>query len=161
MNKSREEELSVLSNELITRKYLFNKVEARRNISIQDYIVMHIITETHNDCSVYGGKAYLRDIAEKMNISIRNTSKLANELKEKGLIKWMHEGDGSNGTFVEITDEGRMLFEKERIRLEKFYGNVIEKFGIENLRQMLNLMKQFETVVSGELEDDMYGEENQ
>ena len=28
-----------------------------------------------------------------------------------------------------------------------------EKFGVDNLRHMLNLMKQFETVVSGELEE--------
>lgn len=160
MTQSREVELSILSNELITRKYLFNKMEARRELSIQDYIVMHIIAETNKDCAIYDGKAYLRDIAEKMNISIRHTSKLASELKEKGLIRWMHEGDGSNGTFVEITDEGSSLFEKERMRLEKFYGNVIEKFGVDNLRQMLNLMKQFETVVSGELEEDKHGEEH-
>lgn len=159
MTKGKEAILSTLSNELITRKYLFNKMEAKREISIQDYIVMHIITETSSNNSIYESRAYLRDIAEKMNISIRHTSKLASELKEKGMVKWMHEGDGSNGTFVEITDEGRKLFEKERVQLENFYGNVIEKFGIDNLRQMLNLMKQFETIVSGELEEDALDEE--
>jgi len=159
MTQSKEAELSTLSNELITRKYLFNKMETKREISVQDYIVMHIIMETNSNNSIYEGRTYLRDIAEKMNITIRHISKLVNELKEKGLVKWMHEGDGSNGTFVEITDEGRKLFEKERVRLEKFYGNVIEKFGFDNLRHMLNLMKQFETIVSGELEDDTDDEE--
>lgn len=159
MNKSRETEMSILSNELITRKYLFNKMEASRDIRIQDYIVMHLITEMNKDCSISDGRAYLRDIAEKMNLTIRHASKLAGELKDKGLIKWIHEGDGSNGTFLEITDEGCVLFEKEKIRLEKFYGDVIEKFGVDNLRQMLNLMKQFEKIVSGELEDEMHGEE--
>lgn len=148
-------ELSKLSNELITRKYIFNKIEAKRKLSTQDYIIMHIIADTNIDHSIFGGKTYFKDISEKMNLTIRQTSKLVNELKNKGLIKWMHEGDGSNGTFVEITDEGRKLFEEERIRLEEFYGHVIEKFGVDNMRQLLNLMKQLETIISGALEEDV------
>lgn len=88
MIRSKEAELSTLSNELITRKYLFNKMEAKREISIQDYIVMHIIADTNQNSSVSDGRAYLQDIAEKMNLSIRHTSKLASGLKEKGLDLW-------------------------------------------------------------------------
>lgn len=154
-------ELSKLSNELITRKYIFNKIEAKRKLSTQDYIIMHIIADTHISHSIFGGKTYLKDISEKMNLTIRQTSKLVNELKNKGFIKWMHEGDGSNGTFVEITDEGWKLFEEERIRLEEFYGHVIERFGVDNMRQLLNLMKQLETIISGALEEDVDYEEHE
>lgn len=155
MERDHNIDLSELSNELIKRKYLFNKADVNGVISIQDYLAMHIIVDINNSGMIYQGKAYLKDIAEKMHLTIRQTSKISNSLKDKGLIRWSHEGDGSDGTFVEITDEGRQFFEQQKSVLEEFYGRVIKRFGKDNLVQLLNLMKQFETIVSSEMEVDI------
>ena len=37
--------------------------------------------------------------------------------------------------------------------MKKYYGNVIEKFGKQNLLSLLQLMKQLETVMSSEIEE--------
>lgn len=146
-------DLAVLSNELITRRYLFNKNEIHKVISRQDYIALHIIVDMGEHEAIYGGKAYLKDIAEKMQLSIRQTSKLAGSLRDRGLVTWSHDGDGSGGTYVTLTEEGKQLLSQQKEILEEFYGRVIEKFGTQNLLQLLRLMKQLETVMSSEMEE--------
>ncbi|MGN0161568.1 MAG: hypothetical protein ACI4AQ_09290 [Lachnospiraceae bacterium] len=149
-NKS---EFLKLGNEFITRRYLFNKAEIGKVLSAQDYIAMHFIAELNTDENIYGGKAYLSDISEKMQLTIRQTSRLASGLKERGLVKWSHDGDGSDGTYVMITQEGKNLLNQQESIVREYYGRVIEKYGKDNLIQLLNLMKQLETVMGSELEE--------
>ena len=51
-----------------------------------------------------------------------------------------------------ITDSGRKLLKEQENILKHYYGKVFEKFGKENLIQLLQLMKQLETVMSSEME---------
>lgn len=141
-----------LTNELNMRRYQFNKERIKRALSLPDYIALHIIRETENQETIYGGKTYLKDLAERMQLTIRQTSKLAGKLKDRGLILWSHDGNGSEGTYVTITESGRKLLEKEEITLKKYYGNVIQEFGRDNMIHLLQMMKQLETIMSSEYE---------
>lgn len=148
-------DIKKLSNELTYRKYLFNKDQVRKffeELSIPEYIALHIILETEMEAGIYSGRTYLQDLAEKMQLTIRQTSRMVGALKERGLLTWSHDGDGSEGTYVMITDSGKKLLAKEEEILKEYYGRVIEKYGKDNLIQLLQLMKQLETVMSAEME---------
>jgi len=151
-----------LGNELTFRRYLFSKAQVARVLNAPDYIALYIIKETGKEQEIYGGKTYLKDLSEKMQMPIRQTSKMVGNLKDRGLIKWLHDGDGSDGTYVTITEEGNKLLEQQQAVFKEYYGRVIGKFGKDNLIQMLNLMKQLETVMSSELEviDDVDGRDD-
>ena len=93
-----------------------------------------------------------KDLADKMELTIRQTSNMIAGLRDRGLVYWSHDGNGSDGTYVTITDIGRQnLYEQEDI-LKDFYGRVIEKYGKQNLIELLRLMKQLDTVMNGEME---------
>mgnify|MGYP000817659277 FL=1 len=124
-----------------------------KGLSITDYIALHIIDNTESEEDIYQGKSYLKDIAEKMRLTIRQTSRMVGVLKERGLVKWMHDGDGSEGTYVTMTDDGHKLLEDNKEIIKEYYGKVINRFGKENLIELLNLMKQLETVMDSELEE--------
>ena len=66
---------------------------------------------------------------------------------------WSHDGNGSEGTYVIITDSGKKLLKEQEEVLRKFYGNVIDKFGKEKLIQLLQLMKELDTIMCSEFED--------
>ena len=142
-----------LGNELTTRRYLFNKVQVSKVLSASDYIALRIIMDTEKSEDIYEGKTYLKDISEKMQLSIRQTSRMIGGLKERGLINWSHDGNGSEGTYVTITTGGRELFRQQETVVKEFYGKVIEKFGADNMVQLLNLMKQLETLMKSEFEE--------
>ena len=142
-----------LGNELTTRRYLFNKVQVSKVLSASDYIALRIIMDTEKSEDIYEGKTYLKDISEKMQLSIRQTSRMIGGLKERGLINWSHDGNGSEGTYVTITTGGREHFRQQETVVKEFYGKVIEKFGADNMVQLLNLMKQLETLMKSEFEE--------
>ena len=144
-----------LSNELMYRRYLLNKDQLRnffKELSITDYIALHIIQETEELTEIYEGRTYLKDLAEKMQMTIRQTSKMVGNLRDRGLLLWSHDGNGSEGTYVTITESGKKLLKNQEQILRDYYGKVIEKYGKENLIQLLRLMKELETVMSSELE---------
>ena len=52
-----------------------------------------------------------------------------------------------------ITESGQNLLKNQEEILKNYYGKVFEKFGKDNLIQLLSLMKQLETVMSSEMEN--------
>lgn len=149
-------EVVELSNELTYRHYLMDKGiihELFQEMTIPEYIALHMIVLESESTVIYGGRTYLKELSEKMQLTIRQTSKMVGELRDRGLILWSHDGNGSEGTYVTITEMGRRLLEEQAQILKKYYGKVIGKFGKENLIKLLQLMKQLETVMSSEIEE--------
>ncbi len=151
-----ETDVARLSHELTYRRYLLNNGRIRsffQKLSIPEYLALHIIEEAGND-AIYSGRTYLQDIADKMQRSIRQTSRMVKALQERGLVVWSHDGDGSEGTYVTITESGRKMLTEEEEVLKKYYGKVISSYGRDNFIQLLKLMKQLETVMGAEAEQE-------
>lgn len=154
--KERTPDIMALSNELTYRRYLMNKGQIReffKKMSIPEYIALHNIALDEEMSSIYEGRTYLKELSEKMELTMRQTSKMIGELRDKGLVTWSHDGNGSEGTYVTITENGQVLLREQEEILKKYYGNVIEKFGKDNLIRLLQLMKQLETIMSSEIEE--------
>ena len=146
-------EIIKLTNELIYQRHLFNH-EYRKDIfkmSIPEYIALEYIA-VEEESGLYDGRAYLRDLADKLHMTMRHISNMAGKLRDAGLVLWSHDGDGSEGTYVTITESGQSIIKNQEEILKAYYGHVIDKFGKDNLLQLLKLMKQLETVMSSEAE---------
>lgn len=151
-----KDDITNLSNELTYRRYIMNKGQIHqifKQLSIPEYIALQSISATNETSEIYSGRTYLKDLADKLQLTIRQTSKMIGELKDRGLLVWSHDGNGSEGTYVTITERGQKLFKEQQEVLKKYYGRVIEKYGKENLISLLQMMKQLETVMSSEMEE--------
>ena len=149
-------EVVELSNELTYHHYLMNRGKIRevfKKMAIPEYIALQAIEAESVNTAIYSGRTYLRDLSERMQLTIRQTSKMVGGLEDKGLVLWSHDGNGSEGTYVTITELGRKLLEEQEQTMKVYYGNVIEKFGKENLIELLQLMKKLETVMENEIEE--------
>ena len=149
-------DIRVLSHEITYRRYLMNKGKIKElfeKLSIPEYIALYNIDMERELSSIYGEKTYLKDLSEKMELSMRQTSRMIGNLRDRGLLLWSHDGNGSEGTYVIITDSGKKLLKEQEEILRKFYGNVIDKFGKEKLIQLLQLMKELDTIMCSEFED--------
>lgn len=148
-------DIAKLSHELTYHRYLLNNEQIRiffQKLSIPEYLALHIIQEAEKENDIYSGRTYLKDIADKMQRPVRQTSRMVKALQERGLVVWSHDGDGSEGTYVTITDSGREMLGEEEAALKTYYGRVIANYGRENFIQLLQLMKQLETVMGAETE---------
>lgn len=142
-----------ICDEIALRKYHFSKSGLSAGVELIDYIALLVVEEEASLAEIYGGRVYLREISDKMHIPIRQASSRIGHLRDRGLVNWGHDGDGSEGTYVTLTDSGREFLAAQRNHLAKYYSGVIERFGISNLMSLLNLMKQMETVIEVELEE--------
>ena len=144
-----------LTHEITYRRYLLSKDDAKfmlKDINIAEYIVLYYMCENPENNSIYSGKIYLSEISEKLNLPIRKISKLVREMNSKNLINWDHDGDGKDGTYITVTDHGKSVFEETDSKLRNFYTRVLQKYGKEKTIQLLQLMKEFDSVMRTELE---------
>ena len=144
-------ELERLSHELTYRRYMMDRGKIRslfKNIRIPEYIALYSIAQDSEKASIYGDRTYLQELSEKMQLSMRQTSKMVGDLRDRGLVIWSHDGNGSEGTYVTITPAGEEKLQEQEDVLKKFYGSVIESFGTEKLIQLLQLMQELETTMS-------------
>lgn len=149
-------ELERLSHELTYRRYMMDRGKVRslfKDIRISEYIALYSIAQSGENSSIYGGRTYLKELSEKMEQSMRQTSKMVGDLRDRGLVTWSHDGNGKEGTYVTITENGRKFLEDKEEIVKKFYGRVIESFGKEHLIQLLHQMKELETVMTCEIEN--------
>lgn len=150
---SDRKEMEKLVNELTYQRYLMNEGQIRnffKKMSIPEYIALHIIASDLEEEEICSGKTYLKNLAGKMRLTIQQISKMVEKLADQGLVLWQHDGDGREGTYVTITETGKKLLCEQQTVLKEYYGNVMKKFGKENLYRLLELMKQLENVMSDE-----------
>ena len=150
-----KEAMKNLAHEITYRRYLLSKDDAKsifKDINIAEYIALHFMCEQIESDSIYSDRIYLSEISEKLNLPIRKTSKLIREMSGKNLINWDHDGDGKDGTYVTITEHGKNVFAETDGKLRDFYTKVLQKFGKEKIIQLLQLMKEFDSVMRTELE---------
>ena len=88
-----------------------------------------------------------------MQLTIRQTSKMIGKLRDRGLVVWSHDGNGSDGTYVTITENGQKLLKTQEEILKNYYEKVIGKFGKDNMIHLLQMVKQLETIMSSEMEE--------
>lgn len=151
MNNNKD--VTILAYELTYHRYLMNKGKAShlfRDLTVQEYITLHIITQgRHMDDYSYE-KVYLKDLSERLETTIYNTSNMVRALKDRGLVDWSHDGDGSEGTYVTITESGISLMCRQEEILEAYYSRVIEKFGHDNLIALISQMENLERIMDDE-----------
>ncbi len=141
-----------LSNEFTYRRYLMNKVNVKKyfqELSVGDYIIMCMAQEAKEGGSC--AKVYLEDIAERMQIPVYKVSRMIGVLKDRGLVEWTHDGDGSEGTYITITSAGVRMLKKQGQVLHEFYGRVIEKYGKEKFVHLLVMMNEVEEIMRKEI----------
>lgn len=148
---SEAKNIAELFHELTYHRYLLGQAQAQAlflDMTIPEYIALHEIFRSVNADG--GGRIYLRDIAENLRMTIPKTSKMIGGLRDRGLVSWSHDSNGSEGTYVSMTEAGTRWMEQQEAFLREYYGRVIGTFGQESMTEMLRLMTRLEAVMEDE-----------
>ena len=142
--------INKLAYDLTYQRYLLNKDKANylfNDLSVGDYVVLHTVL-------CFEDKAYLEKLGEKLNLSISKMSNVATNLKNRGLVIWSHDGDGSEGTYLTVTETGLKLMDKQEDKLKNYYERVINRFGLKNTVDLIGKMTALETIIEEEMENE-------
>lgn len=149
----KENEITKLAYELTYHRYLLNKDQAQNlftELTTSEYVALHSIAKVTSGQGAARGRTYLRDLADNLDMPIHRASDMVGKLKERGLVLWSHSGNGSEGTYVIITDTGLQAMQRQEEILSNYYSRVIERFGRENLIRLLEQMEALEKIMDEE-----------
>ena len=156
-------EFNELASEITYRRYMMDKVNLTKifpDISTMDYIALWVISrlaEKKPDID----KIYLQDIAADLKVPMNRVSEMIQKLRDKGVLIWTHDGDGSEGTYVKLTGSGQEVMKKQQEILGSYYRNVIEEFGKEEFVRMLQMLARLERIMNEESEKFVIEKEEQ
>lgn len=145
-------DLDALANELTYRKYIMGRVNLTKlfpDISTMDYLALRGISKL-SERDGNRDKIYLQDIASDLKLPMCRVSEMIQLLKDKGIVIWTHDGDGSDGTYIKLTENGKNIMARQQEILGSYYKNVIEKFGREDFVEMLQMLARLEKIMDEE-----------
>ena len=151
---AQKKNLTQLSNELTYHRYMMNHKHVAglfKDITIPEYIALQHIARSISGNGNNLARTYLKDIAEELEISIAQASRTVRNRRDRGLVSWEHDGNGSDGTYVTITASGMLLMEKQQGIIKNYYSRVIKTFGEDRLNSLLQLMTELENAMECEL----------
>lgn len=147
---NQETEITKLIYDLIYHRYMMNKDKNKTifsKLTLREYIVLHHFLKSSDGCEV---KLYLSNLSQEMNLSIHQISRFATQLRDRGLVRWSHDGDGTDGSYLMVTDVGMKLLDEQEKKLCDYYEKIIGEFGKQEMLAMISELKRFEDIVERE-----------
>ncbi len=139
-------------NQLITQIYLSGKKELEYifpEIKIAEYMVLHIIAHIDDSKEEKKGYVYLREMAQEMEMTMRQASRLAQEMSDRGLVEWTHDPqDASQGTYLKISLTGQELLRNQEMLLKENAECIIQEIGMDRLKDVFQTFIEVRNVLA-------------
>ncbi len=145
MSKNR---LTDLSNEMLFSRILLDRDSLKwlfGDLLPGEYMML-VMTEKME-------KAYLQSLNYLTQYGIPAISRMARHLKEKGYVVWTHDGDGSEGTYLMLTNSGKQQLENMEEMTTSYYARVIDQFGEDKCREFASMARRMAELLKDEMKD--------
>lgn len=109
--------------------------------SMNEYVALKKISSGGNE------KIYLKDLASNMQISYQYLSTIISNLRDKGYVNWSFDGDGQEGTYITLTQDGLNLLSSQEEFLNEFCQRAVKEFGKEKSLLLLSLIHEFQQML--------------
>ena len=84
--------------------------------------------------------------------SMPKVSAIARSLQNKGLVRWTHDGNGEEGTYILLTDTAVTSVQAHRQTLRAYHQRVVAAYGEEKFLHLLGEIAQLEEIMRQEAE---------
>ena len=75
-------------------------------------------------------------------------SAIARSLQNKGLVRWTHDGNGEEGTYILLTDTAVTSVQAHRQTLRAYHQRVVAAYGEEKFLHLLGEIARLEEVTA-------------
>ncbi|MCD8231571.1 MAG: helix-turn-helix domain-containing protein [Clostridiales bacterium] len=145
----KKEDLLTLANRMIHLRYSIDSHHMDRvfrEISIADYMVLYSLSKRMG-INQPETKVYLSEMSKELDIPISRVSRMVQNLQNKGYVYWEHD---SQGTYIYMSEIGSEVMIKQQQILRQFFGKVIDRLGMDEFIQTLDMMYQVEVIMESE-----------
>ena len=97
-------------------------------------------------------KIYLKEMVRELNLPLPKVTAIARSLQSKGLVRWTHDGNGEEGTYILLTETALTSVQARRQTLRRYHQQVVAAFGEERFLHLLGEIAQLEEILRQEAE---------
>ncbi len=97
-------------------------------------------------------KIYLKDMVRELGLPMDKVSAIVRSLETKGLVRWTHDGNGQEGTYILLTDTAITSVQARRQALRDYHQRVVAAYGEEKFLHLLGEITQLEEIMRQEAE---------
>ena len=94
-----------------------------------------------------GKGACVSVLAEKMRVQAPAISRMLKGLEKRELIERTTDPDDRRNVLVNLTDEGRMIWDRMSKHLEGYMNWIIEELGEEDMMTLISLLDRLSSIV--------------
>lgn len=118
-------------------------------ISKGEFITLSILADYQKEHPKEEG-VYVSYIAKKQCVANSQISRMLKALEEKGLIERKVAKEDRRNTYVFLTNHGNKVLEDVRQNIEQHYYRVMERFGEENMEELIRLCNEMANIMEEE-----------
>lgn len=150
-----QDDLMALGNRLMHLRYSIDSDHLGlvfSEIALPDYM---ILLRFARRMGIYKleTKIYLKEICAELNLPMTRVSKMVQNLQNKGYVYWQHDEDGSEGTYIYLSENGAEKMRLQQKILEEYFSRIVDRIGYEKVSQVLDMMERLENVMEEEAEN--------
>ena len=150
-----QDDLMALGNRLMHLRYSIDSDHLGlvfSEITLPDYM---ILLRFARRMGIYKleTKIYLKEICAELNLPMTRVSKMVQNLQNKGYVYWQHDEDGSEGTYIYLSENAAEKMRLQQKILEEYFSRIVDRIGYEKVSQVLDMMERLENVMEEEAEN--------
>lgn len=120
-------------------------------LSRTEYIILwKIISKSEKDAAD-GGRLYLEDIKNDLNIAMPKVSEIVRAMSEEGWLLWKLDAD-TKKTYIEVTDSGREKCNMQREGMRKIRERLECESNEKDKEGFLNVARKYKEIIDEEID---------
>lgn len=114
-----------------------------------EYLALYTLNHYHREHPDVPGM-YVSAFAKKLKVPAPAASKLLNVLEDNGWAVRLIDPASRRNTFIQITEEGNAVFERESAFCAEKGSRIFQRMGTENVETLLTSVDQIVTLLEEE-----------
>lgn len=143
--------LSTLSPERVDK--LFHSPALRhvfQENASDEYVLIWLLSKHTKDTG--SEKIYLKDMVQELGLPMPKVSAIARSLRDQGLVRWTHDGNGEEGTYILLAETAVTSVQSHRQAMRNYHQRVVAAYGEERFLHLLGEIAQLEEILRQEAE---------
>ena len=127
--------------------FFLNRIDIGRIFEFMersDYLLLYNIQKCAETAS--DDKVYMSELAEKMNLSITETSRSLKNLEDRGYVTWQTD-ENKERTFVKLTVKAKDAMAHQYEKMEKAYQKIATDISDDEIRQTVSTLGKIREII--------------
>ena len=117
-----------------------------RFMPLPEFLVMQSVKHLSAESPYADGRVDIREMGERMQISVSRLYRLVCMMQEKGYIVKKNNPEDPEGAYLLISEQGKSMLKAQEQALKQYGREIVKEYGKENVEQLLEMLRRLDEI---------------